>query len=168
MNLLMKTSMKCIWTTSSLVDLNMWWIWINSFQITRTSTFFHLELNFSPFSNLYWVVNCFRSIQYICMFDKIKKGTHCILKVLVSWQYGLWSFSSGGYKMGKIFSLESQARLWVCGRGDVSTPSFGSNPNPVSTRGGQIMHTLYWCPHQVLKVTGAPEVNCGSWFSILS
>jgi hypothetical protein len=24
--------------------------------------------------------------------------------------------------------------------------------------GGQIMPTLYWCPHQVLKATGAPVV----------
>ena len=52
-------------------------------------------------------------------------------------------------------ALVIQARLWACGRGDVSTPSFGSHPNPISTR-GQIMPTLYWCPHQVLKATGAP------------
>ena len=26
-----------------------------------------------------------------------------------------------------------------------------------SQPGGQIMATLYWCPHQVLKATGAPE-----------
>ena len=31
-----------------------------------------------------------------------------------------------------------QARLWACGRGDVSTPSFGSHPNPISTRGGRL------------------------------
>ena len=47
-----------------------------------------------------------------------------------------------------------QARLWACGRGDVSTPSFASHLNPISTRGGQIMPSLYWCPHQVLKATG--------------
>ena len=53
-----------------------------------------------------------------------------------------------------------QARLWACGQGDVSTPSFGSHPNPISTRGGgQIMPTLYWCPHQVLKATGAPDTS---------
>ena len=35
---------------------------------------------------------------------------------------------------------------------------FGSHLNPISTGGGggQIMPTLYWCPHQVLKATGAP------------
>ena len=57
-----------------------------------------------------------------------------------------------------LLVLLKQARLWACGRGDVSTPSFGSHPNPISTRGGggQIMPTLYWCPHQVLKATGAP------------
>ena len=54
-------------------------------------------------------------------------------------------------------AYSTQARLWACGRGDVSTPSFGSHPNPISTRGGQIMPTLYWCPHQVLKATGAPD-----------
>ena len=30
---------------------------------------------------------------------------------------------------------KSQARLWTCGRGDVSTPCFGSHLNPISTRG---------------------------------
>ena len=49
--------------------------------------------------------------------------------------------------------LITQARLWACGRGDVSTPSFGSHLNPISTRGGG---ADYWCPHQVLKATGAP------------
>ena len=29
----------------------------------------------------------------------------------------------------------SQACLWTCGRGDVSTPSFGSHLNTISTRG---------------------------------
>ena len=29
-----------------------------------------------------------------------------------------------------------QARLWACGRGEVSTPSFGCQLNPISTRGG--------------------------------
>ena len=28
-----------------------------------------------------------------------------------------------------------QARLWACGRGDMSAPIFGSYPNPISTRG---------------------------------
>ena len=36
-----------------------------------------------------------------------------------------------------------QARLWACGRGDTSTSSFGIYLNPISTRGGQIMPTLY-------------------------
>ena len=31
-----------------------------------------------------------------------------------------------------------QARLSACGRGDVSTPSFGSHPNPISTMGGRL------------------------------
>ena len=49
-----------------------------------------------------------------------------------------------------------QACLWACGRGDMSTPSFGSRLNPISTSKGHIMPVLYWCPHQVLKATGAP------------
>ena len=36
------------------------------------------------------------------MFDKIKKGTHCILKVLASWQYGLWSFQARGTKLERF------------------------------------------------------------------
>ena len=31
-----------------------------------------------------------------------------------------------------------QARLWTCGRGEVSTPSFGSHLNPISTREGRL------------------------------
>ena len=34
-----------------------------------------------------------------------------------------------------------QARLWACGRGDVSTPSFGSHLNPISTRGADYAHS---------------------------
>ena len=30
-----------------------------------------------------------------------------------------------------------QARLWACGRGDLSTPSFGSHLNPIPYRGGE-------------------------------
>ena len=29
----------------------------------------------------------------------------------------------------------AQARLWTCGRGDMSTPSFGSHLNPISSKG---------------------------------
>ena len=31
---------------------------------------------------------------------------------------------------------KQKARLFACGRGDVSTPSFGSHLNPISARGG--------------------------------
>ena len=31
-----------------------------------------------------------------------------------------------------------QARLWAWGRGDMSTPSFGSHLNPISTMGGRL------------------------------
>ena len=44
--------------------------------------------------------------------------------------------------MWKLLSILSQARLWARGCGDVSSPSFGSHPNPISTRGGgEIMPT---------------------------
>ena len=53
--------------------------------------------------------------------------------------------------------IPMQARLWACGRGDMSTPSFGSDLNPISPRGADCVHPIYWCPHQVLKATGAPD-----------
>ena len=56
-----------------------------------------------------------------------------------------------------------QARLWACGQGNLSTPSFDIHPNPISTRGGQIMPTPYWCPDQVLKATGAPVLPKLFW-----
>ena len=37
-----------------------------------------------------------------------------------------------------IVTVFPQARLWACGRGDVSTPSFGSPLNPISTKGGRL------------------------------
>ena len=45
--------------------------------------------------------------------------------------------------------------MWTCGR--VHT-KFWKSPEPYLNQGGggQIMPTLYWCPHQVLKATGAP------------
>ena len=50
-----------------------------------------------------------------------------------------------------------QTRLWAWGHRDWS---FDSHINPILTR-GHISPTLYWCPHQVLKVTGAPVlVQC--------
>ena len=45
-----------------------------------------------------------------------------------------------------------EVRLWACGRGDVSAPSFGSHLNPISTRGGRFcppytgVHTKFWKP----------------------
>ena len=40
--------------------------------------------------------------------------------------------------MGMQEDKDKQARLWACGRGDASTPSFGSHLNPISTRGGRL------------------------------
>ena len=48
--------------------------------------------------------------------------------------------------------FKKQARLWACGRGDVSTPSFGSHLSPISTKGGRlyppytVVHTKFWKP----------------------
>ena len=56
---------------------------------------------------------------------------------------------------GVLLSIDiviSQARLWACGRGDMSTPSFGSHLNPILTRGGRLcppytgVHTKFWKP----------------------
>ena len=49
-----------------------------------------------------------------------------------------------------------QARLWACGHGKVSTPSFGSHPNQGR---GLILPTIYYYPHQLLKATGAPGIR---------
>ena len=35
-----------------------------------------------------------------------------------------------------------QERLWACGRGDKSTPSFGIYLNPISTRGADYAHPI--------------------------
>ena len=56
----------------------------------------------------------------------------------------------------KDFIFVGTDALWACGRGDVSTPSFGSHLNPISTREADYAHPIYVCPHQVLKATGAP------------
>ena len=79
-------------------------------------------------------------------FSQLCKIAHCQgTKALDIWRF----------PVDFISNLKLQVRMWTCGRGDVSTPSFGSHLNPISTR-GQIMPTLYWCPHQVLKATGVP------------
>jgi hypothetical protein len=36
----------------------------------------------------------------------------------------------------------SQVRLWACGHGDISTSSFGSHLNPISTRGADYVHPI--------------------------
>ena len=49
-------------------------------------------------------------------------------------------------------------RLWACGRGDVTTTSFGSHPNPISTRGSRscppytCVHTKFWKPQARLAI----------------
>ena len=37
-----------------------------------------------------------------------------------------------------LSNFTTQVRLWTCGRGDKSTPSFGIYLNPISTRGGGV------------------------------
>ena len=60
--------------------------------------------------------------------------------------------------MGKVVSTHtyydcSPVVMWTWGH--VHT-KFWQPPQPYFNHGGQIMPTLYWCPHQVLKATGAP------------
>ena len=63
-----------------------------------------------------------------------------------------------------------QARLWACGRGDVSTPSFGSHLNPISTRGGRScppytgVHTKFWEPQARLHGHNVLKVNSEEYF----
>ena len=45
---------------------------------------------------------------------------------------------------------------------DWSLPSFGSHLNPISTRGGQIMPTLYWGPWLTKIRRGGPAFLTGS------
>jgi hypothetical protein len=60
----------------------------------------------------------------------------------------------------KAYSLDTQERLWTWGR--VHT-KFWQPPQPYLNQGGQIMPTLFCCPHQVLKATGAPDYRIGQW-----
>ena len=57
--------------------------------------------------------------------------------------------------------MHPQARLWTCGRGDSSTPSFGSHLNPIPTR-WQIMLYILMSPTSFIA-TCAPaqydEIN---------
>ena len=54
--------------------------------------------------------------------------------------------------------LPNQVRLRAWGHENWSPRSFGSNLNPISTRGARLCppYTEYWCPHQVLKATCVP------------
>ena len=71
--------------------------------------------------------------------------------------FGVWHSSSKPH----CHVSKEQGLLWTCGRGGVSTLA-------LSQPGGQIIPTLYWCPHQVLKATGAPAVRTGSVGQALS
>ena len=46
----------------------------------------------------------------------------------------------------------------ACGHVDVGTCPHQVLALTLSQPGGQIMPTLYWCQHQVLKATGAPDL----------
>jgi len=49
----------------------------------------------------------------------------------------------------------------ACGHVDVGTCPHHvlAHTLTLSQPGGQIVPTLYWCPHQVLKATGAPGID---------
>ena len=76
----------------------------------------------------------------------------------------LW-FMSLGYLS---FINQLQVRLWACGRGDVSTPSFGSHLNPISSKGVRLcppytgVHTKFWKPQARLKHLTF-ESTCKVW-----
>ena len=67
--------------------------------------------------------------------------------------------------------LNCQAHLWACGRRDVSTPSFGSHLNPISTRVGRLckpytdVHTKFWKPQAHL--TGKSMNNLLSYCGLV-
>ena len=57
------------------------------------------------------------------------------------------SKKSGGWLAGQqCAAWLNQACLWACGRGDVSTPSFGSHLNPIPTRGAYFAHRILVSP----------------------
>ena len=72
-------------------------------------------------------------------------------KVSYSMSYLFSQYLRAGTLLRKGCANKRQTRLWACGCGDVSTPSFGSHFHPITTKGGQIIPTLYWCPIKFWK-----------------
>ena len=78
----------------------------------------------------------------------------------------LWLLSWGCKRQQLIAISESlhvsQECLWACGRGDVSTPSFGSHLNRISIRlcpHYTGLHTMFWKPHARLSVVLEPSTQ---------
>ena len=56
--------------------------------------------------------------------------------------YYKWNFKLSFVLVIILFLSCIQARLWACGRGDVSVPSFRSLLNPISTKGADYAHSI--------------------------
>ena len=64
---------------------------------------------------------------------------HAPLRHLVIYGNTVWCQVTLASKEIRAATAAKDAKDW-------SLPSFGSHLNPISTRGGQIMPTLYWGP----------------------
>lgn len=54
----------------------------------------------------------------------------------------------------RLFLHHKQARLWTYGRVHIKV---WQPTKPYFNWRGEIIPTIYWCPHQVLKATGTPD-----------
>ena len=69
----------------------------------------------------------------------------------------LFHFFTSVFVNMEVVIIPLQVRLWACGRGDVSTPSFCNHLNPISTRWGRL------CP----PYTGVHTKFCFFMFLII-
>ena len=104
-----------------------------------------------------WSKITFEHIPYFLIFFP------CKLFFFDFWHmyWGLWSQYINVRKLFKGGKC-MQARLWAWGRGDMSTPSFGSHLNSISTMGGRLcssytgVHTKFWKPQARLYMKLKP------------
>ena len=100
----------------------------------------------------------------------------------ITFIFKIWLYTSiaSGFewknRFGTLFTTmvgckSAQARRWASGRGDVSSPSFGSHSNPISTRGGggrlcppyTGVYTKFWKPQACLQHLAIFKVGSGNF-----
>ena len=95
-----------------------------------------------------------RATSILTLWQKLSPPAPCVVLGLKS---VIWRL---GTCQGMMCSYYIQARLWACGCGDVSTPSFGSHLNPISTRGADYAHSI-------LVSTPSFESHRRAWYTII-